>query len=135
MASKRPLKIHIAAQARRDIAAILKRSEQEFGFEASLRYEALIRQALIDIETHHERPGSKERPELMVEGARTYQISLSRRRVSGAKVAPHFLLYRRRDDFIEVARILHGSRDLEKHLPSGYGFVGSQGVFIGFHRC
>ena len=71
MAKKRRLKIHVRGPARRDIAAILKRSAQEFGIDASLRYEALIRQALLDIETDHERPGSKERPELMVEGART----------------------------------------------------------------
>jgi hypothetical protein len=73
---------------------------------------------LVDIETDHERPGSKERPELMVEGARTYQLSLSRTKVSGAKVKEptHFLLYRRRGEVIEVARDLHDAR----HLPPDY---------------
>jgi hypothetical protein len=98
VAKNRRLNIVVTEPARRDIAAILKRSAREFGIDASLRYKALIRQALIDIETDHERPGSKERPELMVEGARTYQLSLSRTKVSGAKVKEptHFLLYRRR---------------------------------------
>lgn len=91
--------------------------------EASLRYSTLIRQALLDIEADHERPGSKERPEIMAAGARTYHISLSRARMSGVRVkeARHFLLYRRRDDgVIEVARVLHDARDLARHLPEGH---------------
>jgi plasmid stabilization system protein ParE len=33
----------------------------------------------------------------------------------------HFLLYRRREDgVIEVARILHDGRDLQRHLPEEY---------------
>ena len=123
MPEKRRPQFHVTGPARRDIAAILKRSLQEFGIDASLRYRALIRQALLDIEADHERPGSKERSEIMVEGARTYHISLSRNRVSGARVKEprHFLLYRRREDgVVEVARILHDGRDLDRHLPEGY---------------
>jgi toxin ParE1/3/4 len=86
------------------------------------RLNILIKQALIDIETDHERPGSKERPELMVEGARTYQLFLSRTKVRGTKVKEptHFLLYRRRGEVIEVARVLHNARDLARHLPPDY---------------
>ena len=123
MAKKRRIQFHVASPARRDIAAIVKRSLQEFGMAASLRYKALIRQALSDIQADHERPGSKERPEIMIEGARTYHLSLSRTRVSGSRVTEprHFLLYRRREDGVtEVARILHDSRDLARHLPEGY---------------
>ncbi len=123
MAKKRRLPFHVTGSARRDIAAILKRSLQEFGISASLRYRALIRQALLDIEADPERPGSKERPELMAEGARTYHISLSRTRAASARVKEprHFLLYRRREDgVIEVARVLHDGRDLARHLPQGY---------------
>ena len=93
---------------------------QEFGERAALRYDILIKQALKDIGVDPERPGSKERPEIMVRGARTYHLEFSRNRVSGSRVkAPrHFLLYRRRDDgVIEVARILHDGRDLQRHLP------------------
>ena len=78
-------RFHITGPARRDIATILKRSIEEFGIDASLRYTALIRQALLDIGSDYERPGSKERPEIMVEGARTYHISLSRTRVRGPR--------------------------------------------------
>ena len=122
MAEKRRLKIHVTGPARRDITTILKRSLQEFGMDASLRYRALIRQALLDIELDHERPGSQARPEIMIDGARTYHLSLSRPRVSGIRVKEpaHFLLYRRRGEAIEVSRILHDARDLEQHLPVAY---------------
>jgi len=62
----------------------------------SLRYRALIGQALLAIEADPERLGSKARPDLLVEGARTYHISLSRTRLAGARVKEprHFLLYR-----------------------------------------
>ena len=96
---------------------------QEFGERAALRYDILIKQALKDIGVDPERPGSKERPEIMVRGARTYHLEFSRNRVSGSKVKEprHFLLYRRRDDgVIEVARILHDGRDLQRLLPEEY---------------
>ena len=123
MDKKRSLQLHVTGPARRDIAAIVKRSLQEFGEDASRRYRALIRQALLDIEADPARPGSKERPEIMIEGARTYHITLSRGRVSGPRVKEprHFVLYRRREDgAIEVARILHDGRDLERLLPEHY---------------
>lgn len=91
--------------------------------DASLRYRALIRQALLDIEADPEWPGSTERPEIMVKGARTFHISMSRSRVTGARVKEprHFLLYRRcADGIVEVVRVLHDGRDLNRHLPEGY---------------
>ena len=88
--------------------------------EASLRYGALMRQALLDVEADHERPGSKERPEIMIEGARTDHLALSRTRVTGPRVKDprHSILYlRRQNGVVEVARILHDSRELMRHLP------------------
>ena len=123
MAEERGLRLHVTGPARPDIAVILKRSLQDFGEAASLRYRVLIRQALLDIEADPERPGSQKRPEIMSQGARTYHISLRRARVSGLRVkAPRrFILYRRREDgVIEVAHILHDGRDLDRHLPEGY---------------
>ena len=123
MAKKRSLRFHVTGLARRDIASIVKRSLQEFGEAASLRYSALIRQALFDIGADPERPGTKERPEIMIQGARTYHLEFSRSRVSGSTVKEprHFLLYRRREDgVIEVARILHDGRDLQRHLREEY---------------
>jgi toxin ParE1/3/4 len=100
----------LSLAARQDIREILRWSERNFGEAAAARYRALVKQAIRDIGADPERPGSKERPELMIKGARTYHLSFSQGRVSGGRVKEprHFLLYRRRhDDVIEVARILH----------------------------
>jgi toxin ParE1/3/4 len=116
-------RFEVTGPARRDIAAILRRSIREFGEAASFRYRALIRQALVDIESDPERPGSKERPEIMIKGARAYHLQLSRRHASGpgVKEPRHFLLYRRRaDGVIEVVRILDEAHDLARHLPADY---------------
>ena len=54
---------------------------------------------------------------------RTYHLSMSRTRVTGARVKEprHFLLYRRRQDgAVQVVRILHDSQDQDRHLPEGY---------------
>jgi toxin ParE1/3/4 len=86
-----------------------------------MRYETLIFQALKDIAADPERPGSLSRPEI-VDGARTYHLRFSRERVVGDRVrAPrHFLLYRRRNEVLEIARVLHDARDLKRHLPGEF---------------
>jgi toxin ParE1/3/4 len=115
--------VRLTRPAQQDLFGVMEWTLQQFGERAALRYDALIKQALKDIGADPERPGSKERPEIMSEGARTYHLSLSRTRVSGSRVKEprHFLLYRRREDgVIEVARILHDGRDLARHLPEGY---------------
>ena len=113
----------LTGTAQRDLSAVMAWSEREFGERAALRYDALIKQALKDIGDDPECPGSKHRPELMIENARTYHLKFSRTRVIGSRVkAPtHFLLYRLREDgVVEVGRILHDHRDLERHLPEDY---------------
>lgn len=123
MAKKRVSRLSLAPAARQDVREILRWSAQEFGETAAARYKALIKQAIRDIEADPDRPGSKERPEMMIQGARTYHLGFSRSRVSGARVKEprHFLLYRRRDDdVIEVARVIHDGRDLQRHLPEDY---------------
>jgi len=121
------LKIVLSPGARRDIRQALSWSESKFGHDARLRYEALIVRALRDIETDPFNPGSSERPEIMIEGARTYHISLSRdraRTATGVVHKPrHFILYRRRADnrhVIDIARILRDDRDLVRHLPESF---------------
>jgi toxin ParE1/3/4 len=114
------LEVRVAGPARRDIKAILKRSFREFGEAAARRYEALILQALRDLADDPERPGSQERPEIMVKGARTYHLTYSRGRVKGRTVGNprHLLLYRRAgEQVLEIARILHDAQDLQRHLP------------------
>lgn len=51
---------------------LLRTSELRFGKLAKERYKALLQQALCDIGEDTERPGSKELPEIMIQGARTY---------------------------------------------------------------
>jgi toxin ParE1/3/4 len=117
------LGVRIAGPARRDAAAILARSRKEFGEAAADRYAALIAQALRDIGDDPECPGSIERHNIAAKGTRTSHLWFSRSRVSVPSVATprHFLLYRCLDDgVIEVGRILHDSRDLQRHLPEGY---------------
>ena len=122
--ARRPLPLFdVTGPAKRDITAILKRSIREFGKDASVRYRALIRQALNDIRADPERPGSRERPEIMIPGARTYHLQFSKSRVGGQAVKEprHFLLYRRKPDgVIEVARLLDDVHDLARHLPDDY---------------
>ena len=76
-------------------------------------------QALTDIEADPERLGSRARPEILIEGARTYHLEFSRTKVSGKRVSDprHFLLYRRLVEKIEILRILHDARDLDRHVP------------------
>lgn len=123
MAKKRVLRSILAPAARQDLRDVLRWSEQKFGETAAARYRALIKQAVRDVGTDPGRPGSKEREEFMIEGARTCHLQFSRSRVSGTDVKEprHFLLYRRRKDgVIEVARILHDGCDLQRHLPEDY---------------
>ena len=64
---------------------------------------------------------------MMIEGARTYHIGLSRERArtaTGVVHKPrHFILYRRREDnrnIADVGRILRDDRDLVRHLPESF---------------
>jgi toxin ParE1/3/4 len=123
VARKRVSRPSLAPAARQDVREVLRWSEQKFGETAAARYRALIKQAVRDIGADPERPGSKERPEIPIKGARTYHLEFSRNRASGSRVKEprHFLLYRRREDgVIEVARILHDGRDIQRHLPEEY---------------
>jgi toxin ParE1/3/4 len=111
-----------AAQA--DIESILAWTEEHFGEEGRLRYEALLVQALLDVGKNPDRPGSGGRPEIASD-ARTYHLFHSRNRVARSigriRRPRHFLLYRLGGDRrIEIGRVLHDSMDLPRHLPDTY---------------
>lgn len=94
-------------------------SQERFGERAAARYRDLLKQALRDIASDPERSGSRERPDL-ARGVRTYHLFFSRdraRRDLGVVKKPrHFLVYRRRSEaVIDVVRVLHEARDLERH--------------------
>jgi plasmid stabilization system protein ParE len=107
----------LAPAARRDIKGILRWSEEKFGKEAALRYEALLVQALRDIEADAARPGVSQRPDLPA-SVFLYQLAFSRNRVSGEPVKEprHLLAFRRTASRLEVLRVLHDRRDLSRHL-------------------
>lgn len=118
------MRVVVAPLARSDIREALIWSQERFGESAAARYRALLKQALRDIAADPERPGSKERPDL-ARGIRTYHLFFSRDRARSdlgiVKKPRHFLVYRRRgEDVIDVVRVLHDARDLERHLPEEY---------------
>jgi toxin ParE1/3/4 len=121
--SGKPLRIVLAPSAQRDIREALKWSREKFGDRAAGRYGNLLKQALRDVAADPERPGSRERAEL-AQGVRTYHLFFSRDRAKcGLDVVRnprHSLIYRRRDEVIDVVRVLHDARDLERHLPGDY---------------
>jgi toxin ParE1/3/4 len=126
VAKRPPFKLRLTGRARRDLVEIGDWSLNKFGEAAALRYEALVGQALGDLQADPIRPGSKERPELMIRGARTYHVALSRDHVAGGRVKEprHIVIYRYRDGVVEIGRILHDSRDLKRHVPEAYRLAG-----------
>jgi toxin ParE1/3/4 len=114
-------RVVLSPAARQDIRELLLWSLAKFGVDAAARYRELMIQASRDLEADPMRPGSRPRPELD-ESTRTYHLALSRSSVEGKRVkAPrHFILYRISPSRLEVARILHDSRDLVRHLPHDY---------------
>jgi toxin ParE1/3/4 len=114
----------LSALARWDIAALLERSREQFGEKSRLRYEALLKQAILDVAADPERIGSQLRPEF-APAIRFYHLRYSRDRVKrslGRVRSPrHLLVYQVVEGgIIEVVRVLHDSMDLERHLPEDY---------------
>ena len=115
----------ISPAAERDIESILAWTQEQFGLQGRLRYEALLVRAILDVAEASQRPGSQTRPEIAA-AARSYHLCHSRDRVAAAigrvRRPRHFLLYRTRDDGrVEIGRVLHERMDLARHLPEDYG--------------
>lgn len=107
--------------AEEDIEAILAWTDRQFGEQTRLRYEELLVQAMLDLADNPERAGTLKRPEL-AKGVSTYHLRHSRDRVSRSvgriRKPRHFLLYRvAADGRLEIARVLHDSMDIVRHLP------------------
>ena len=111
-------RLEVTQAASLDIAAIAVWSSREFGVAVAHRYEALIFQALRDIERNPDRLGARVRPEL-AEPLLTYHLRFSRRHVpQGQQVRRprHYVVYRVKDDIVEILRLIHDAQDLERHL-------------------
>lgn len=119
MAATSQFRLKIARAARRDIASVLRRSRREFGQEASLRYDGLIRQAIVDIRENPHRPEARPRPEI-APGHFTYHLVSSRDRARSplgiVRRPRHLFLCRIRGDGVEILRVLHDSRDFDEAL-------------------
>lgn len=107
--------------AERDIESILALSQEQFGEQGRLRYEALLVRAMLDVGERPERAGSQARPEIGA-AVRTYHFYYSRENVPTAtgrvRRPRHFLLYRiGPDGVVEIGRVLHDRMDLARHLP------------------
>lgn len=118
-------RLYISPAALGDIEDVLRWSREEWGEQASTRYEALLARAILDITSNPDLPGSSGRPEI-APTARTYHLADSRTHVpklTGRVKRPrHILLYRTRpEDVVEIGRVLHESMDLAEHLPDEYG--------------
>ena len=113
------IQYRLSASAQSDILDILAWSQEQFGDEARIRYEALIVTALRDVAAEPDRPGSIERPELGA-AVRSWHLHLSRdraRTTTGIVRHPrHFLIYRKEHDVVVVGRILHDAMELLRHL-------------------
>ena len=119
--SGQSLRVVLSPAARSDIREALQWSRSRFGERAALRYHSLLRQAIHDIAADPYRSGSRERLEFGP-GLRTYHLFFSRGRVGSSagivRKPRHLVVYRRRGDtVIDVLRVLHDARELERHLP------------------
>jgi len=114
------MRVRLSPSARSDIREALVWSREHFGEGAATRYQKLIQQAIADIAGDPDRPGARERPEL-APGIRTYHLFNSRERAGGSGAAVkqprHLLVYRPRQDWIDVVRVLHDARDLARYVP------------------
>lgn len=118
MARGTRFELRISPAARTDIRAIMRWSHRQFGEQAALRYDALITRALGDIRADPYRHGAQQRSELAA-GIVIYHLRHSRGRADPGIVRRprHFLVYRLRDAVMELLRVLHDARDIERHVP------------------
>jgi toxin ParE1/3/4 len=112
----------VSSQARRDIAAILTWTHDNFGPRTMARYAKRIRTAIEDVAADPEVVGSETRPEI-ARHCRTYHLVHCRKKAGarGQRIRKprHFLVYRVTDvGVVEIGRILHDSMELERHFPA-----------------
>jgi toxin ParE1/3/4 len=107
----RKWRVRLGTAAELDFASILKWTTENFGARQSRLYRDTLVQAIGELANGPDVAGSKARDEIM-RGLRTLHVARYGRR------GRHFLLYRvAPGGLIEIARILHDSMDLQRHLP------------------
>src|SRR5262245_27939694 len=111
----RQWRVRLGAVAELDFANILKWTTEKFGARQARIYHDTLMQAVGELSSGPDVPGSRARDEIMP-GLRALHVARHGRR------GRHFLLYRAVEGrIIEIGRILHDQMDLKRHLPPGEG--------------
>ena len=112
-------KLHIAADAARDVDDILASSEDRFGLRVAGVYRGLLVTAFQDLVRDPSRPGVASRAGTRP-GILLYHLRHSRNRAAegGGRIARprHLVVFRVTERAIEILRILHDAMDLPVHL-------------------
>lgn len=110
-------RLEVAAEAERDIDALLSYSEDRFGSRIADRYRLLIDTAFTDLCARPDRPMTKptpDRPDL-----RRYHLRFSARhlpRVDRIASPRHIVVFRFDDSRVEILRVLYDGMDLPGRL-------------------
>ena len=90
-----------------DVISIFAYTLEKWGTEQLEKYQLLFEQARDEIRIDPYRIGSKAREDL-AEGCRIYRVE------------HHYIIYRLRNDIVEIARILHENMDFHEQMKQGY---------------
>jgi toxin ParE1/3/4 len=108
--TKRRWRVRLGAQAELDFANILQWTATNFGARQTRLYRDVLMRAISELAKGPDVAGAKERDDILP-GLHTLHVARHGRR------GRHLLLYRIGDRTIEIARILHDSMDLRRHVP------------------
>jgi len=106
--------LRLSTQAVQDIADALAFTSQQFGEKQRAIYQKIVRDTLEEIAVDPEGPRSKRRTEIHPDA---WTMHLGRR----GKRARHLFLYRKKNSrFVDIARLLHDSMEVDRHLPPSF---------------
>jgi toxin ParE1/3/4 len=97
------LELALSSLAEQDLIGIARYTLDTWGERQLEKYRSLLNQAFLDLARDPKRSRTKPRPELF-SGCRSYHVG------------SHIILYRVNEDRIEIARVLHESMELERHV-------------------
>jgi len=104
-------RVRLGVQAERDLLSILHWTAENFGARQATNYRTTIMQAAHELAVGPDIRGARKRNEI---AKGLYALHVARHGRRGR----HLLLYRAVGvRMIEIARILHDSMDLPRHLP------------------
>lgn len=99
--------LQLSKWAEQDLAKIAEYTLQTWGEQQLIKYRALLEQGFATTVRDPHGPQSKDREELF-QGCRSFHIGR------------HVMLYRVKDGTVQIARILHESMEMERHIPSEF---------------